>query len=259
MLNSLIKTHELSMSSCFLSLFPPLVFSIFASEYAYATCIDHFAGQVAPSSVHSTVMLCSTSFAVGYSGQAKEPLWSAEHLIEEDITKAQSLQGRALFHEDLRIPPAARSELYDYKHSGWSRGHLAPSGDAPTRETRAETFALSNIVPQDAGLNSGPWNRIESNIRHITEREGELYVVTGPAFVDDMGAIGADQVAVPSALWRAVYVPTLHAVAVVMCENEVPYHCRAVSVDELRLVSGVVPFPALRTKRNRELEKGMLS
>ncbi|MFT8945554.1 MAG: DNA/RNA non-specific endonuclease [Acetobacter aceti] len=164
--------------------------------------MDHFAGQAAPASGQPTILLCSASFAVGYSGQAKEPLWSAEHLIEEDIAEAQSLQGRAVFHEDLRIPPAARSELYDYKRSGWSRGHLAPSGDAPTREARAETFALSNIVPQDAGLNSGPWNRIESNIRHITEREGELYVVTGPAFVDDLGAIGPDRVAVPSSLWK---------------------------------------------------------
>lgn len=214
----------------------------------HAACADHFAEQKAPITSSPVAILCSASFAVGYSGQAKEPLWSAEHLTEEDITEAQALQGRSVFHEDTRIPITERSELYDYKRSGWSRGHLAPSGDAPTREARAETFALSNVVPQDAGLNSGPWNRIEGNIRRIAEREGELYVVTGPAFVDDLGTIGPDQVAVPSALWKAVYVPTLHAVSVVMCENEAPYHCGGIGLDELRRVTGVVPFPGLAAK-----------
>lgn len=127
---------------------------------AQAECVDLFANGAAPTTPHPTSLLCSArlcsaAFAIGYSGQMKESLWSAEHLTEEAVEQARTLQGRSGFYEDTRIPVSDRAELYDYKRSGWSRGHLSPSGDTPTRETRAETFALSNIVPQAASLNSG--------------------------------------------------------------------------------------------------------
>ncbi|NHO32696.1 DNA/RNA non-specific endonuclease [Acetobacter fallax] len=239
-------------------LLPLLIFSTVAS---HAACPDHFVGQTQPATSASVILLCSTSYAAGYSAQDHEAAWSAEHLTRDNITRSEQLQGRGSFHEDLRLPPGERSEPCDYKRSGWSRGHLTPSGDAPTRAAREETFAFSNIVPQAARLNSSGWNHIEANIRKLVKRKGEVFVVTGPAFREPMGTIGPDHVRVPSSLWKAVYIPTMNAVAVVVCKNTAPYRCNAVSPESLERVTGINPFPSLpdgKTIRSPELDRSLI-
>ncbi|AQS83671.1 MAG: DNA/RNA non-specific endonuclease [Acetobacter aceti] len=230
-----------------------LVLLIFlAPVSAYAECSGHFAGQGRPASSQELVLLCSLSFATGYSPQAKEASWSAEHLTAEAISQAQTLEGRAVFQEDLRLPLEDRSELVDYQRSGWSRGHLTPSGDISTKDARAETFLLSNIVPQAARLNSGAWNHLEANVRKIVKKSREAYVVTGPAFREALGTIGSDHVRIPSSLWKAIYLPSSKTVSVIVCKNTAPYRCNAVSQVSLKRVTGIDPFPGVPlSEKNR--------
>lgn len=229
---------------------------------ASAVCSDHFAAQSQPAaSSRELLSLCSLSFAIGYSAQDKEAAWSAEHLTADSIAHAETLEGRAEFQEDLRLPLEDRSELMDYKRSGWSRGHLTPSGDASTKTARAETFLLSNIVPQAVRLNSGSWNHLEANVRKSVKRYREAYVVTGPAFHAPLGAIGPDHVRVPSSLWKAVYVPSKKSVSVIVCKNTAPYRCNAVSQASLQRVTGIDPFPGVPLSdkiRNPALDRILL-
>ncbi|NHN88826.1 DNA/RNA non-specific endonuclease [Acetobacter conturbans] len=228
---------------------------------AHASCADHFAAQAQPTSSRQLIFLCSSSFAIGYSPQDREAAWSAEHLTADIINEADSLKGRSDFQEDLRLPLNARSELYDYKRSGWSRGHLTPSGDAPTSPSRSETFMLSNIVPQAARLNSGAWNHIEARVRKLALRQKNIYVMTGPAFRESHGTIGPDHVRVPSSIWKAVYVPTMTAVSVIVCKNTAPYRCNSVSLDSLERVTGIDPFPGLSSaerSRSKILDHSLL-
>ena len=45
-------------------------------------------------------------------------------------------------------------------------------------------------------------------MRHLAGREGEPYVVTGPAFTGQQAAsIGPDAVLVPTSAWKAVHDP----------------------------------------------------
>ena len=194
-----------------------------------------------------TQVLCSTKFAVLYSGLAREPLWSAEHLDTAMVRAAMSTPREGEFHPDTRIPPGSRAELEDYVRSGFDRGHMTPSGDMPDRQTQEETFALSNIVPQRAALNREKWAMIESDLRRLTLREGELYVVTGPAFhASTLAAIGADRVLVPTSTWKAVYSPRRQQTGVYVCHNVARNPgCSHVSVAELVHMTGVDPFPAL--------------
>ena len=46
-----------------------------------------------------------------------------------------------------------------------------------------ETFILTNVSPQDAGLNRGYWSYFESFVRSLTKHFEDVYVVTGPAFL----------------------------------------------------------------------------
>ena len=200
-----------------------------------------------PRMAPQTQILCSSRFAVLYSGLAREPLWAAEHLDTAMVRAAMSTPREGEFHPDTRIPPESRAELEDYVRSGFDRGHMAPSGDMPDRQTQEETFALSNIVPQRAALNREKWAMIESDLRRLTLRAGELYVVTGPAFHgSSLSAIGRDRVLVPTSTWKAVYTPARQQTGVYVCHNVARNpSCSHVSVAELTRMTGVDPFPAL--------------
>ncbi|WP_373852472.1 DNA/RNA non-specific endonuclease [Komagataeibacter europaeus] len=215
-------------------------------------CTELGAGQQLPTLDNAklsprTQLLCNARYAVLYSGLAHEPLWSAEHLDTAMIRAAMSTPRRGDFHPDPRIAPGERAELEDYVRSGFDRGHMSPSGDMPDEQTQEETFLLSNIVPQRAALNRGRWEEIESAVRRLTLREGELYVVTGPAFHGaTLSAIGTDRVLVPTSTWKAIYDPRREQTGVYVCHNVARAPgCSHVSVAELTHVTGIDPFPAL--------------
>ncbi|GAN98745.1 MULTISPECIES: DNA/RNA non-specific endonuclease [Komagataeibacter] len=215
-------------------------------------CAELGAGQQLPTLDNAklsprTQLLCNARYAVLYSGLAREPLWSAEHLDAAMVRAAMSTPRRGEFHTDPRIAPGEQSELEDYVRSGFDRGHMTPSGDMPDEQTQEETFLLSNIVPQRAALNRSRWAEIESGVRRLTLREGELYVVTGPAFhARTLSAIGRDRVLVPTSTWKAVYDPRREQTGVYVCHNvsRAP-GCSHVSVAELTHITGIDPFPAL--------------
>ncbi len=193
-----------------------------------------------------TKLLCNDGFAVLHSGLAHEPLWSAEHLTEEDLERGARL-GRAtkFFHPDLRITETDRAELSDYRGSGWDRGHLTPSGEASDARAQEQTFSLANVVPQTPALNEGIWTGVEMATRDLARQDGEVYVVTGPAFGSDVQAIGSHDVLIPYATWKAVYDPAANEAGVYFCRNNDAPTCTVISVAALVSEIGIDPFPGL--------------
>ena len=62
------------------------------------------------------------------------------------------------------------------------------------------------MVPQSPKQNSGPWAKIEKDTRLYASRaKGDVYVITGPVFDASSTTIGANQVRVPSHLFKLVY------------------------------------------------------
>jgi endonuclease G len=59
---------------------------------------------------------------------------------------------------------------------------MTPSADMPDGDAQQQSFSLASMVPQSPQLNRGVWAGIEMAVRNLAAREGELYVVTGPAF-----------------------------------------------------------------------------
>uniref|UniRef100_A0A8V5G8D2 Uncharacterized protein n=1 Tax=Melopsittacus undulatus TaxID=13146 RepID=A0A8V5G8D2_MELUD len=119
------------------------------------------------------------------------------------------------FRPDPNIPLMFSAVNEDYLGSGWSRGHMAPAGDNKfSTRAMAETFYLSNIVPQNYENNAGFWNRMEMYCRELTERFEDVWVVSGPLTLpqtNDDGkksvtyqVIGKDDVAVPSHLYKVI-------------------------------------------------------
>lgn len=194
-----------------------------------------------------TTPLCNASYAVLASGITHGPLWSAEHPTRASLQGAGQTKRDGYFHADDRLPAGDQARLGDFRRSGYDRGHMTPSGDMPGQAEQSESFALSNVVPQTAALNRGIWEGIESAVRHLAEQEGELFVVTGPAFHGEtLETIGPDKVFVPSSTWKAVYDPVAGGAGVYVCKN-VQQHptCDQVTVETLIQGVGIDPFPSL--------------
>ena len=174
----------------------------------FANCPQFFPGGKAPAlqlQPHERE-LCFSAFAVLHNGSTKTPVFVAQRLNRAALQQAQGLQRTDKFYADARLPRAERSELDDYKRSGFSRGHMAPAGDMSTPEAMAQSFSLANMVPQNQQHNAGAWSQVEQATRkYVLRAKGDVYVFTGPVFAKHASTIGPGKVAVPDYIFKLVY------------------------------------------------------
>jgi endonuclease G len=221
----------------------------FPSQLSGQSCPDHYVGGQAPRILNpklgaSTRALCFNVFGVMHSGVTRTPLWSAEHLRSDNVEAAQDLSRENSFHAETRLPPGQRAELADYARSGFDRGHMAPNGDMPDRASQRDSFSLANIVPQDGENNRHVWAAIEGTVRKMAKREGDLYVITGPAFLgSNLRQVG--KVIVPSHLYKVVYSPRQKAGAAWFIENQADAKPNVIPIPELERIIGINLLPAL--------------
>jgi endonuclease G len=220
-----------------------------------ASCPVHYVGGHAPQITNprlaqQTRPLCFNVFGVMHSGVTRTPLWSAEHLRADNVEAAQDLSRENSFHAEPRLPPAQRAELADYARSGFDRGHMAPNGDMPDRSSQRDSFSLANIVPQDGENNRYVWAAIEGAVRKMAKQEGDLYVITGPAFLGtNLRQVG--KVLVPSHLYKVVYSPRQKAGAAWFIENQADAKPNVIPITELERIIGINLLPAL-AERDKE-------
>jgi len=149
-------------------------------------------------------ILTKYAYVTSYNKETKCPNWVAWHLTADHADGDVQRPNNA-FHADEAVPQP-RVEWYDYKGSGWSRGHMCPAGDNKWSETAMyESFLMTNIVPQDRGLNSGDWNELELNCRAWAREYGDIYIVCGPLpYAKPWDVIGEREICVPRALFKVV-------------------------------------------------------
>ncbi|MFJ2987795.1 DNA/RNA non-specific endonuclease [Collimonas sp. NPDC087041] len=208
------------------------------SSTAFATdCPSHYAGGQAPRILNDklarqTQELCFQAFVVMHSGITRTPLWSAEHLTRNNIDAARSLSRENSFHPEPALLISDRAELKDYARSGFDRGHMSPNGDMANRTSQYESFSLANMIPQNPQNNRHVWAAIESAVRNMAVNDGELYVITGPAFLgQELQKVG--NVLVPTYIYKVVYSPKRQQAAAYFIKNEDTSHYEQMSVTQL--------------------------
>jgi endonuclease G len=229
-----------------------LSLTVLASACAWSgtACPQHFATGSPPAIVNPKLLprtqeVCFEAFVVLHSGVSRTPLYAAEHLVRANLVLAKKLSREDSFHAETALPPQDRAELKDYVRSGYDRGHMAPNADFANRTAQAESFSLANMVPQVHANNAGVWADLEAAARTLAMNEGEVYVVSGPAFVgSDIQKIGG-RVLVPTHLWKVVYSPRKQRAGAYLITNDETRDYTAMSVSQLQKFAGINPLPGL--------------
>jgi DNA/RNA endonuclease G (NUC1) len=148
-------------------------------------------------------LMIKPQYSLSYSRSKATPNWTAWRLDS-------SWLGSAPRQDDFRPDPTLPTAWYhvtdgDYSGSGYSRGHMCPSGDR-TRSIpdNSATFLMTNMIPQLAANNEGPWADLETYCRTLASGGNEVYIVSGPS--GNIGTIAQGRVVVPSVTWKVVLV-----------------------------------------------------
>jgi endonuclease G len=100
------------------------------------------------------------------------------------------------------------------------------------------------MVPQNPKLNRGLWARIEKTVRDLAERDGQVYVVTGPIFADS-SVVPDGRVRVPSETFKAIDDPNGKILGAYVADNSADGKYEEVSVAKLGAMIGLDVFPEL--------------
>ena len=155
---------------------------------------------------NGNIYMCHKAYAFEYNKDLKLSMWVVEHL------KPTSIYGQVErtdeFMPDPKIPLFFSAKLEDYRGSGYDRGHLAPAADfSKDIQAMGESFYLTNMAPQvGIGMNRGVWREIESQVRKWVMARGDLYIITGPVFMNgnSLGSIGKSNIPVPTHFYKVI-------------------------------------------------------
>lgn len=144
-------------------------------------------------------------YTLSYNEDWEQANWVAYKLTREMV------EGSAVRKNDFREDPNVKTgsaSLADYKGSGYDRGHLCPAAAMSINDqAMSESFYMSNMSPQVPAFNRGKWKSLETKVRQLTIENDSLYVITGPVFHHNKGAIGPGKVAVPGYYFKVIYFP----------------------------------------------------
>ena len=127
------------------------------------------------------------------------------------------------YNKDTRVESCP--DHWEYRGSGYSRGHMAPAMDMRwDKTTMAQCFFMTNMCPQDTKLNNDDWRVLEEKVHRWAKRDKRLMVYTGPIIGKNPTMIGKDKqsIAVPEAFFKVVYAPAQGRSIAFIYENR---HC----------------------------------
>jgi endonuclease G, mitochondrial len=145
-----------------------------------------------------------SGYVLSYHSGRKVPNWVSWEL---NTSYLGSIDRQDDFRPDNTLPAnLPQAQLADYSGSGYDRGHMCPSADRTLTVTaNSQTFFLTNMVPQAANNNQGPWAAMENDLRTLARAGRELFIISGGTFSASSNSIGSG-VVVPDRTFKVVVV-----------------------------------------------------
>ena len=116
-------------------------------------------------SYSNNYLMIKPQYVVSYNRDKGIPNWVAWHL---NNTWLGSVPRKDTFRPDSTLPASGyQVQKSRYNKSGYARSHHCPSADRTnTVEDNSATFLMTNMMPQAATDNSGPWEMLEKYCRY---------------------------------------------------------------------------------------------
>lgn len=170
-------------------------------------------GEPADADASDDIIVRRAQYTASYNPVRNTPNWVSYDI---DATQFGAEDRCECFTFDPTLPPAlTRYTTADYTGAGTvagygiDRGHLARSFDRTSASyDNATTFYFSNIIPQAADLNQGPWAAMENYLGDLARlSDKEVYVIAGVA--GSKGTVKNEGlITIPAYTWKvAVILP----------------------------------------------------
>jgi endonuclease G len=152
----------------------------------------------------SSFLSVKAEYVVSYNSSRKVPNWVSWEL-NTSYLGTQNRQND--YRPDDTLPPTLpQAQLSDYSGSGFERGHMCPSADRTLDvPSNSHTFYLTNMVPQAANNNEGPWANLENEARTIARTGKDLFIISGGTFSATSRVVG-NGLMVPDATFKVIVV-----------------------------------------------------
>ena len=235
-------------------------------------------GEPADADASDDVIVRRDQYTASYSQTRGTPNWVSYNL---DATHFGAEDRCDCFTFDPELPGSfTRYTTADYTGAGAfhgygiDRGHLARSFDRTTGSLdNATTFYFTNIIPQAADQNQGPWSALEIHLGDLARFQNrEVYIVAGVA--GSKGTVKNEGViTIPASTWKvAVALPRdqglgnvdspedVAVIAVIMPNDpgvrNVPWQTYETTVDAVEALSGYDLLALLPDQIEIALESG---
>ncbi|BEG98330.1 DNA/RNA non-specific endonuclease [Bacteroides sedimenti] len=202
-------------------------------------------------------VITHAGYTVSYNPEWRIPNWVSYELTRNETEG--DLERSDKFTEDPEVKTDGPTG-YDYKRSGYDRGHMAPAADMKWNSTAMkECFYYSNMCPQKHSLNAGKWKELEEDIRNWARKDSAIVIVCGPIVEKGYQTIGNGRVAVPQRFFKVILSPFLKspkAIAFIMNNGneKMPLSQYAVTVDSVEKITGMDFFSALPDDLEERIE-----
>lgn len=231
---------------------------------ADATSLEHAIGDltkaVATPDGTPAQILANKAYVSSFNNTTLMPNWVAWKLAGTHVNGGADRKKHA-FTPDSRVDEAYRVTTHDYVRSGYDRGHMCPAADNKwSDEAMTQSFLMTNICPQDHGLNVGDWNEMENQCRRWASKYGEVYVLCGPILLRGKHKrIGKEhKVTVPEAFFKVVLCleGTPKGIGFIYRneDGDRPKGDYVNSIDQVERITGFDFFPSLPDDVERTVE-----
>jgi DNA/RNA endonuclease G (NUC1) len=156
-------------------------------------------------------------YTSSWNGPLGRPNWVSEKL-DATAYGAEDRANSFTFDPLLEAAGFTKYTTNDYTGAGAfagygiDRGHMTRSADRTASNLdNARTFYFSNVLPQAAAVNQGPWAIMENYLGDFAKNQGkEVYVVeggsSGPGFPSKGFIKGQNKIEMPGATWKVVLI-----------------------------------------------------
>ncbi|HEU4561366.1 MAG TPA: DNA/RNA non-specific endonuclease, partial [Longimicrobium sp.] len=153
------------------------------------------------------IVLSKRQFVAGYNPARGGADWVSWNINASQFAGVPRCD---CFSADQTLPTNVyRVVDFDYRNSGYDRGHMVQSESRTTTDQEnASTFLLTNIIPQAGENNQGPWSKFENYLNDLARQQGkEIYVVAGGEYAANAPSLKNEgKVLIPDFTWKVAVI-----------------------------------------------------